>query len=236
MLPRNARSLNRLGLTLIRLIIASYLMASSIELIDGIHPKAMFSHMHNQAAAEILGAFLLFMGSYLLMCGLAVRLVSIYLALLVISSSFMQHFMLVETAQLGSFWRDLVLVAALMLNYGTMTHRELQKAAFVREAYKVRRAVTKDGISPRRVTSKLENPSQLREDSSGGSSYTGAALDRPLPARERPISLRQPPEKISPDPVPKPDTPAPTPPSRTANWLEQLMAEDEDEVENIFAT
>jgi uncharacterized membrane protein YphA (DoxX/SURF4 family) len=152
---RNARRINGLGHSLIRIIIASYLMAASLELIDGVHPSALFAHMRDADVANILGSFILFMGAYLLMCGLAVRLVSIYLALLVLGSSIMQNFVLPDVALIDLFWRDLVLTAALILNYGTLTERELARAAFVREALHVRRVGTNAAVTPRRVAATL---------------------------------------------------------------------------------
>lgn len=155
---RNERGINRLGQTLIRIIIASYFMAASIHLIDGVHPVALFAHMRDPGAANILGSFLLFMGAYLLMCGLAVRLVSIYLALLVLGSSIMQNFVLPDAIQVDHFWRDLVLTAALILNYGTLTQRELAQAAFVREAHRIRRVGANAVVAPRRVGASSSPP------------------------------------------------------------------------------
>jgi uncharacterized membrane protein YphA (DoxX/SURF4 family) len=206
---RNTRVIDRMGLTLIRIIIASYFLAVSINLVEGTHPSLLFSHMSDPEAANILGSFLLFMGAYLLLCGLAVRLVSIYLVLLLLGSSIMQNIVLVNAIQVDNFWRDLVLVSALILGYGTLTRRELQRAAFVRRKYKVRKALNRGEFRAHRTEN---SQTQIKTANPGDQPRARPKAIRPLASQ--PVVIK----------------------SQESCGLDFLSDDMEDDEVNIFAT
>lgn len=149
---KNERWLDHTGLNLIRIVIGSYFMAISLDLISGLDPSALFSAYLPEHIARPAGTTLLFALSVAFMSGLFLRMMSLMLAIFVLSSSVFQNYIGPETTTVSSFWRDLALVCGILLSYCSLRRWEMRDAALLlrRHAHRVRRG--KKLVRPRRVS------------------------------------------------------------------------------------
>ncbi len=144
--------LGKSALALLRLVISSYFIAISLEIISGVNPGLVFQNWLAPAPAQFVGASLMAGCSLFIFMGLFLRLSCLYLALLVLASSVTENVLLGGIQNPEALWRDVVFVSALMLIYGNMSQRGLSRVALVKRARKVR-AIKSDTprVTPRRV-------------------------------------------------------------------------------------
>lgn len=128
---RHQRHLDVPALKFIRMIIASYFMATALGLINGFAPGVIFAYYMSPDVAHLVGAAVVLNCSLLLFLGLFVRLASLYLAIVMLTSSIVTHFFGASEAVLTLFWQDLSLVGGLLLLYCTQSERDLRKQAVI---------------------------------------------------------------------------------------------------------
>lgn len=150
-MSRQQRWIDYTGLNLIRIVIGSYFMALSLDLIEGSDPRVIFLPFLDPAAADLVTTVFLFSVTVAFMCGLFLRLTSLMLATFTLASSYVTNFMMPETAQIAEFWRDLTLVCAILLCYSCLKRNELRKAALVWRQ-RSRKPESKDTVVPRRIS------------------------------------------------------------------------------------
>ncbi|WP_135505630.1 hypothetical protein [Roseovarius aestuariivivens] len=218
-MQRQQRWIDYTGLNLIRIVIGSYFMAISLDLIEGSDPRVLFLPIFDPQTADLVTTVLLFSVTAAFMIGLYLRLTSLILAIFMMASSYVTNFMLPQTAQVADFWRDLTLVCAVLLCYSCLRRNEVRKAALVwrRRSERIP-AHTHESVTPRRVSS----PTAARTPREPTTAQYQNALE-PLIRRPRPVVA----------------SPAPTsPPSLrsipAAHYLSVIEDDDEDQPENIF--
>ncbi|MFU8778278.1 MAG: hypothetical protein ACNA7M_11485 [Roseovarius sp.] len=148
-LPRPG--MDQTGLNLIRIVIGSYFLAVSLDLVSGFDAATLFAPLVPPAAADLIGATLLFCLSAALMAGLHLRLAALSLALLIFCSSLLQNLIVVTPESLSAFWRDLTLAASVLLTYLTLGPGALRRASVLAHRARLRRAMAQRAINPRRI-------------------------------------------------------------------------------------
>jgi hypothetical protein len=144
-------SIDQAGLNLIRIVIGSYFMALSIDLVAGLDPAAIFAPLMPTGLADVLGGTALFFLSACFMAGVQLRLVALSLAIFVFSSSLTQNMLHVVPGSVSAFWRDLTLTCAVLLSYSSLSHAALRRASVLAHRARLRRARDTEA-NPRRIT------------------------------------------------------------------------------------
>lgn len=174
-------SMDQTGLNLIRIVIGSYFLALSLDLVSGLDAATLFSALMPHAAADLIGSTLLFCLSAALMAGLHLRLAALSLALLVFCSSLVQNLITVTPDSLSAFWRDLTLATAVLLTYLTLGPGALRRASVLAHRARLRRAMAQRAVNPRRIT---PQPAQKRPVQQEIRSALAAAKIPPRPASQ----------------------------------------------------
>lgn len=167
MVHKDERWLNQTGLNLIRIVIGSYFVAVSLDLVIGVDQKALFLPVAPGVVADIVGSTLLFLTSVAFMTGFQLRITALVLALFIFCSSLVQNFLLAPVEDVSAFWRDVTLVCAIILNYSNMNRRELRRADLMRRRNLARsrkiRVICPD-VTPRRVQPQAPVNPQVQKD------------------------------------------------------------------------
>lgn len=133
-------TLNATAQNLLRIVIASYFLAVGLNLIPGTNLTILAEQVLPAHVAEPLSAMLVFALAFLVMIGLYMRPAALVLGLMTLFASYLQMIELGVADELGTFWRDLVLIAALMLTYAENAPRD----------YRMRTAIRRK-VTPRRI-------------------------------------------------------------------------------------
>ncbi|WP_306154615.1 hypothetical protein [Roseovarius sp. MMSF_3281] len=183
---RNQRWINHTGLNLIRIVIGSYFMALSLNLIDGVDHRAIFLSMIDPQKANLLGTVLLFGCAVAFMAGVELRLSSLMLAMFVLCSSVIDNLLHFHPGDISHFWRDLALTGGILLSYSTLKPADLRRASVVGRRYVSRVVKDSASISPRRVTPLRHAKKQKAFSRSLRSlfSATGPVRRRPQPIEQ----------------------------------------------------
>ncbi len=191
MAQKNERWLDQTGLNLIRIVIGSYFMAVSLDLVVGVDQTVMFAPFAPYLLADLVGSTLLFVLSVAFMTGIYLRMTALMLALFVLGSSLIQNFLVAEFENVSDFWRDVTLASAVILNYSNLTRREMRRAALMhRRRTRVRKVpLPGDEIMPRRITppAQVKRPVQrdIRE-------ALHAPVQKPTPKPKPALPLEKP--------------------------------------------
>ena len=226
MANRSDRWIDHTGLNLIRIVIGSYFMAMALGLIAGVDPSGMFWPALPEPTARIVGTGLLFTLSVAFMAGVFLRLTALMLALFILCSSVIEHYMHIETLAVSAFWRDLALSCAVLLSYSSYKRREIRSAALIlrRQARLIRPGGASGKIAPRRVNVQPKPQQRDREEQ---------GYDRSLRPLIAPTGSICRPETLLTQANSRPDT-APALPRKRSIYALPPPSDDED-VDNIFA-
>lgn len=137
---------------LLRIVIASYFLAVALNLIPGTDLTLLFLPVMSQTLATALSAGLVFGLAFLVMVGLYMRPAALVLGLMTLFSSYLKMVQLGVSDELGMFWRDLVLIAALMMTYAESAPRDYYMRKMIRERVVPRRVRGKPGQHAPRPT------------------------------------------------------------------------------------
>ncbi|MGI3184907.1 hypothetical protein [Nioella aestuarii] len=160
-------TLNATAQNLLRIVIASYFLAVGLNLIPGTNLTILAEQVLPAHVAEPLSAMLVFALAFLVMIGLYMRPAALVLGLMTLFASYLQMIELGVADELGTFWRDLVLIAALMLTYAENAPRD----------HRMRSAIRRK-VTPRRITP-TDHPHRARP--------AAKAVARPAPVAEAPV-------------------------------------------------
>lgn len=176
--------------TILRIVIASYFLAVALGAIPGTDFNTLIEQIAPPRAAPILSAALVFGLAYMVMIGVWTRGAALVLGLMVLFSAYLEVIVPapghgVET--LGGFWRDLALIAALLLSYA-----EPQLPAEARAA--AGRIAGKAKVTPRRVIqpTRLVKPAPQPAEIAVLAEARVAASRRKARISPRPVDLRAP--------------------------------------------
>lgn len=162
--PSHTQALSATGLNLIRIAIAAYFIAVALDWADGFHKGALFQHFSTSDIAHFIGSMLLFYLAFVYLCGFQLRMSALFLALFVLSSSFVDAFIFNQGQSLGTtgLWRDLAFVCAILLSYASLSRRDMRRVSVVREKVQVRSFKSKKMVQPNRVLStQVSSPSEF---------------------------------------------------------------------------
>ncbi|GAA5081407.1 hypothetical protein N0B44_27900 [Roseibacterium beibuensis] len=137
-------TLNTAAEATLRILIASYFIAVALRIIPGTDLALLFNWAMPGIAATALSAGLVFLLAFMIMIAVYTRVAALILGMMTFYASYLAMVELGVETELGSFWRDLALIAALLLTYsdhGPAAHR--------------RRAPIQRRVAPRRVASIL---------------------------------------------------------------------------------
>ncbi len=115
---RHEVTLDEAAQTTMRMLIASYFIAAATGSIPGADTSTLFAAILPHPLDDIVGASLVFLLSAMVLIGAKTRLAALLLALLTFYASYVELIHLGAEQALGTFWRDMALIAALMLTYG----------------------------------------------------------------------------------------------------------------------
>jgi len=102
----------------VRMLIASYFMATAIGSIPGADTGALLSPILSETLGRVVSGSIVFMLATMVLIGKQTRMAALILGLLTFYASYLQMVQIGMDHVLGAFWRDMALVAALMLTYG----------------------------------------------------------------------------------------------------------------------
>ncbi len=134
-------TLNMTAQNLLRILIASYFLAVGLNLIPGTDLAILTEQVVPSHVATPLAAMVIFALAFLVMVGLYMRPAALVLGLLTFFASYLKMMELGVADELGTFWRDLVLIAALMLTYAENAPRDYQMRRVIRRKITPRRVV-----------------------------------------------------------------------------------------------
>lgn len=181
--------MDQTGLNLLRIVIGSYFMALSLDLVAGLDVATLFRQMLPHAVADIVGSTLLLCLSAAVMAGYQLRLAALSLALLVFCSSLVQNLMVVTPESLSAFWRDLALATAVLLTYLTLGPRALRRASVLAHRARARHALAKTSVNPRRITPQATQKRPVQQEIRNALAVTTVS-DRLHPATQEEPELK----------------------------------------------
>ncbi|MBR9844211.1 MAG: hypothetical protein GYB25_13705 [Rhodobacteraceae bacterium] len=132
--------------SVIRVLIASYLMAASVGIAPGPDLIPLFTPFMSVTVATAFSTLVLFLLAYAMMAGIWLRITILLLAVILVGESFMENFILAESPDLGTIWQDVVVLCALIQSLIHLTNRQLRKSAIVRRSKPVRRLEAGDPL------------------------------------------------------------------------------------------
>ena len=151
------------GLNMLRTVVASYFIALSLGLIQSTDVTALPALVmaHNQA--NFLANTAIFILAYLVLMGVWLRPAALLLAGYFLVSSGYAVTASQSAEAMSNFWRDLALIAGLMMTYLQTGLRERKTRAVIRKIRTPRKIRPGDRIQPRRVDSlQIRKPRRAR--------------------------------------------------------------------------
>ncbi len=124
---------------LLRILIASYFLAVGLNIIPGTDFTALTGLIAPPRVASVLAAIIVFSLAYMVMIGYRTRAAAMLLGLMTFFASYVAMIELGVQRELGAFWRDLALIAALMLTYSEPAPRARRSQGFLRRKVMPRR-------------------------------------------------------------------------------------------------
>jgi len=137
-------TLNATAQNLLRIVIASYFLAVALNLIPGTSLTILAEQLLPVHVAAPLSAMVVFALAFFVMIGLYMRPAALVLGLMTLFASYLQMIELGVSDELGTFWRDLVLIAALMLTYAENEPRDHRMRSAIRRKVTPRRVCPTD--------------------------------------------------------------------------------------------
>jgi uncharacterized membrane protein YphA (DoxX/SURF4 family) len=102
----------------VRMLIASYFMATAVGSIPGADTGALLAPLLNEPLSRVVAGSIVFTLATMVLIGKQTRLAALLLGLLTFYASYLHMVQMGIDHVLGAFWRDMALIAALMLTYG----------------------------------------------------------------------------------------------------------------------
>ena len=153
------------GLNLLRFALASYFIGVSLGLINGSNVTALAHLFLPHNLAEFGANTLVFILAFFVLMGVWLRPAALCLAGVVIVNSAYVTWMAGNPEAMSDFWRDVAMMAGLMMTYIQTGMRDTHRRALVRRQPQVRRIKPVEPVRPRRVVSTMSKPNTLRPES-----------------------------------------------------------------------
>lgn len=141
-------TLNSTGANLLRIIIASYFLAVAARLIPGTDVTGLFASVLPADIAQHAASAVVFVLAFCVTIGFWLRGAALLLALIFFWASFVSISKVGVGESLGGFWRDLALIAALIMTYAEPSPRNRSRRGIFRVIPTPRRLFP---VQPQRV-------------------------------------------------------------------------------------
>jgi uncharacterized membrane protein YphA (DoxX/SURF4 family) len=147
----NRIAFNVAAQTVLRILIASYFLAVALQIIPGTNLGALFSPLLPAPFDGATAAGIVFILSFMVMIGVGTRGAALIIALMTFYASYLAMVELGVDQELGAFWRDIALIAALLLTYSEPQPGNLHRRRLVSRSVAPRRidAANRVVITPR---------------------------------------------------------------------------------------
>ncbi len=140
------------GLNLLRFVLSSYFIGVALGLINGTNLTALAALILPTNAAAFAANTAVVVLAYFVLMGIWLRPAALLLAAFVIGNSGYVTFLHATPDAMSDFWRDVALMAGLMMTYLQSGSREANRRALIRMNPIVRRIKPVEPVRPRRVT------------------------------------------------------------------------------------
>jgi uncharacterized membrane protein YphA (DoxX/SURF4 family) len=120
----------------VRMLIASYFMAASVGSVPGASTGALLAPLMDDPLGRAIGGSIVFTLATMVLLGVQTRIAALGLGLITFYASYLHIVQIGDQPALGAFWRDMALVAMLMLTYGNTAKAP---APPVRASFTIRR-------------------------------------------------------------------------------------------------
>lgn len=118
--------------SVVRILIASYFLAFSLGVFPGTDVAILLTPFFTPAQATLLSHIAVFSMALMILLGYQRRAAALVLAITVFWASYMSLMSTPTADGIGSFWRDLALIGALILTYSQPISYSGTRASFVR--------------------------------------------------------------------------------------------------------
>lgn len=146
-------TLSQAAQCVLRILIASYFLAVAVHIIPGTDLSLLFAGVLPPPYGEAAATGLVFLLAFMVMVASHTRVAALILALMTFYASYLAMVELGVAEELGSFWRDLALIAALLLTYSDAA-----------PSATVRRRSFRRHVAPRRIAPILERVAAARAE------------------------------------------------------------------------
>ena len=150
---------SRTVLSVVRILIASYFLASATGLIFEPASRTFLDAVLPSTEAQLVTTTYLFVTSFAIMVGVLVRPAALLLAVYIFWSGFL-HYDLAEPAALAAFWRDMALLGAVLM------------IAVTEQGAGTQVRVWRRSVAPRRISGAPEKRSQRPATPNPGHGHT----------------------------------------------------------------
>lgn len=127
----------------LRVLIGSYFVAVALGIIPGTDLSVLFATVLATPLDKAVSTGLVFILAFMVMIGMHTRAAALVLALMTVFSSYLAMVQTGVGSDLASFWRDVALIAALILTYREPDRRQARRVSVMRKP-----------VQPRRLTAK----------------------------------------------------------------------------------
>lgn len=171
---RNAPIIDLSAIKYIRVIIATYIMAVGLGLLNGFDVNAYFGSFMSNPLSLYAGKVFVTFCAIMLFLGYFLRFVSLSLAIVILASSVQLNLITPVQGSIDAFWTDIVLICCLLACYCPLSARQLRKQALVKLAPMTGKvtAVGSQKVVPRRVSRMVTTRSSILNLNEAGQKLT----------------------------------------------------------------
>lgn len=139
------------GLNLLRIVLSSYFIALSLGLIKGTDLTILAAIYMPKDVAQFMANTAVFLLAYLVLMGMWLRPAALILAGYVLACSGFTTMAAHNDQAMSDFWRDVALVAGLMMTYLQSGLRDANRRALFRRKPRARKVILGETVTPRRI-------------------------------------------------------------------------------------
>lgn len=155
---RKSIQFSRTGLGLLRTVLASYFIALALGLIASTDVTLLPKLILGENQANFVANTSVFILAYLVLMGIWLRPAALILGAYFLASSAYVTLPNPSPESMSSFWRDVALLAGLMMTYFQASQRGYMQTPVVRTAPKVRHVQPGDPILPKHIANTRVGP------------------------------------------------------------------------------
>ncbi|MFT5785341.1 MAG: putative membrane protein YphA (DoxX/SURF4 family) [Ascidiaceihabitans sp.] len=131
-ISRNTPTLDLSAVKYIRVILATYIMAVGLSLLNGFDVNAYFASFLSHPLSLYVGKVFITFCALMLFFGYFLRLVSLCLAIVILASSVQYNLVMPIEGSIDAFWNDVVLICGILACYFPLSAHQLRKQALIK--------------------------------------------------------------------------------------------------------